>query len=77
MRRIVPETQAVLLGIMNSNPSPDTRVTNSCCACSEDIPLANVENDTRMMAKREGRKTRKEKKRSRCGPCRSSATAPI
>lgn len=29
MRRIVPDTQAVLLGTMNSNPSPDTRVTYS------------------------------------------------
>lgn len=51
MRRIVPETQAVLLGIMYSNPSPDTRVTYSCCVCSEDIALANVENDAGMMRK--------------------------
>ena len=29
MRRIVPDTQAVLRGTINSNPSPDTRVTYS------------------------------------------------
>lgn len=31
MRRIVPETQAVLRGRINSNPSQDTRVTYSDC----------------------------------------------
>lgn len=31
MRRIVPDTQAVLRGMTNSNPSPDTRVTYSDC----------------------------------------------
>ena len=31
MRRIVPEMQAVLLGITNSNPSPETNVTYSDC----------------------------------------------
>ena len=29
MRRIVPDTQAVLRGTMNSNPSPETSVTYS------------------------------------------------
>lgn len=29
MRRIVPETHAVLRGTTNSKPSPETRVTNS------------------------------------------------
>lgn len=29
MRRIVPDTQAVLRGRTNSKPSPDTSVTNS------------------------------------------------
>lgn len=29
MRRIVPETQATLRGMINSNPSPDTSVTYS------------------------------------------------
>ena len=29
MRRIVPDTQAVLRGMMNSKPSPETRVTYS------------------------------------------------
>ena len=29
MRRIVPETQAALRGIMNSKPSLETNVTNS------------------------------------------------
>lgn len=29
MRRMVPETQATLRGMINSNPSRDTRVTNS------------------------------------------------
>jgi hypothetical protein len=31
MRRMVPETQAVLRGRINSNPSQDTRVTYSDC----------------------------------------------
>lgn len=61
MRRIVPETQAVFLEMMYSNPSPDTRVTYSCCAGSEDISLANVENDAGMMKKWEGRKRGREK----------------
>jgi hypothetical protein len=36
MRRIVPETQAALRGMMNSNPSPETRVTYSDCAGPEE-----------------------------------------
>jgi hypothetical protein len=36
MRRIVPETQAALRGMMNSNPSPETRVTYSDCVGSEE-----------------------------------------
>jgi hypothetical protein len=36
MRRIVPETQAALRGMMNSNPSPETRVTYSVCVGSEE-----------------------------------------
>lgn len=39
MRRIVPETQAVLRGMMNSNPSPDTRVTYSEGVDDEDAIL--------------------------------------
>jgi hypothetical protein len=40
MRRIVPETQATLRGMMNSNPSPDTSVTYSEGADDEEAILS-------------------------------------
>jgi hypothetical protein len=39
MRRIVPDTQAALRGMMNSNPSPDTSVTYSEGVDDEDAIL--------------------------------------
>lgn len=37
IRRIVPETQAALRGRTNSNPSPETNVTNSESVADEAI----------------------------------------
>lgn len=42
MRRIVPETQAVLRGRTNSKPSPETRVTYSCDSVDVDMVLMLV-----------------------------------
>lgn len=39
MRRIVPDTQVALRGMMNSNPSPDTSVTYSEDVDDEDAIL--------------------------------------
>ena len=70
MRRIVPETQAVLRGTTNSKPSPETRVTYS--AGDVDMLLARERSSGQ-----EAGFCRVEKSRRRCfwtsdvGPCRS------
>lgn len=68
MRRIVPETQAVLRGTTNSKPSPETRVTYSCVRAVDDMLLSVC-----LYAERRKRKRVGEKRcfhgLFRCGPC--------